>query len=463
MLTVIRRHKLAFAIATAAGLLLRLYFVLGHPVVQGDALVYAEIAKNVLNFGIFGMTGANGPTPTLIRLPGFPLFLAAVFKLFGQDNFRAVMLIHTAVDLASCLLIADTARRLVSEKAATIAFVLAALCPFTANYVGTPLTETLEIFFTIAAIDAAVIAFDQRSLRWWAVSGLAVAAAIQLRPDGGLLVGSIGLVILWQLYRRPQARKHLFTAGVVFAVAALLPLAPWAYRNWKVFRVFQPIPNTAAADPNEFVPVGWNTWIKTWAMDYSTTEDLTFLVSGTKIDMSAVPPRAFDSAEERQYVESLFAEYNSTVTMNPALDRKFFQIAEAKKRTHWFRYYFALPLARITMMWFRPRTEMLPLDTHWWDFENDIHDSTIAVLLGLFNGALIVFAELGIRTGGVRLLGLLVVYPIARSVLLMTLGALEDRYTLECFPMVFILAGTYLQGWFCGSKKEPALIASVRA
>ena len=53
-------------------------------------------------------------------------------------------------------LIADLARRIASERAAKVAFLLAALCPFLANYSAAVLTETLEIFFTALALDLAM-------------------------------------------------------------------------------------------------------------------------------------------------------------------------------------------------------------------------------------------------------------------------------------------------------------------
>src|SRR6202040_253479 len=92
-------------------------------------------------------------TPTLSRLPGYPAFLATVFAVFGVGHFRAVLLLQVLFDLATCFLIADLARRLFCERAAQAAFLLAALCPFLANYTAAALTETLETFFTALALD----------------------------------------------------------------------------------------------------------------------------------------------------------------------------------------------------------------------------------------------------------------------------------------------------------------------
>jgi len=102
-----------------------------------------------------------------------------------------------------------------------------------------------------------------------------------------------------------------------------------------------------------------------------------------------------------------------------------------------------LPLGRTLDVWLRPRTEMLPLDTHWWDFESDINDSSWATGLGVLNLLLVLAAIGGAVRGRVQCLGLLVVYPIVRTLLLMKMAAVEDRYTLECFPMLYVLAAAW--------------------
>jgi len=79
-----------------------------------------------------------------------------VFAIFGKDNFRAVLALQVLIDVGTCLILADAARRCIrSERAAKGAFAFTALCPFLANYAGAVLTETLEIFFTALALDLA--------------------------------------------------------------------------------------------------------------------------------------------------------------------------------------------------------------------------------------------------------------------------------------------------------------------
>ncbi len=135
--------------ASLAALSLRVLLVWRFPAVVDDSRLYADIARNWLQHGVYGITNSGVIVPTLSRLPGYPAFLAAIFTIFGADNFRAVLLLQVLFDLATCFLIADMARRLFSEREAKAAFLLAAICPFLANYSAAALTETLEIFFTV--------------------------------------------------------------------------------------------------------------------------------------------------------------------------------------------------------------------------------------------------------------------------------------------------------------------------
>src|SRR5215469_10011270 len=160
MLAMVRKHARFFLGTALLALAFRLWLVFRAPAVVDDSRLYADIAKNWLQHGVYGITNSGTIMPTLSRLPGYPAFLAAIFWLFGTDDFRAVLLVQVVFDLATCILIADIAGRIFSERAAKAAFLLAAVCPFLANYAAAALTETLEIFFTALALDLAIRGLD---------------------------------------------------------------------------------------------------------------------------------------------------------------------------------------------------------------------------------------------------------------------------------------------------------------
>ncbi|MGC2109566.1 MAG: glycosyltransferase family 39 protein [Candidatus Korobacteraceae bacterium] len=437
---------------TVAALALRLAFYFRYPHVTGDSLIYGDIARNWLDHGVFGLTHGDGVHPTLIRLPGYPAFLAACFLLFGREHYHAVLLVQIVIDLATCFVIADLARRTLSARAARFAFLLAALCPFTANYTVAPLAETLSLFFVAMALDAAAAGFDaveKGHEAWlaWSWCGVAVSCGILLRPDGGILLIALGLYMVWRMWRRPAERLRLFWAGALVLAISIAPLVPWTIRNWRDFHRFQPLVPQSASDPDEFVPDGFDRWVRTWSADYVSTEEIYWNVPGDKIDISLLPLRAFDSEAEREQTETIAQDYSKTLVVNPALNARFTELAKERIRHDPLRYYVWLPAMRIADMWLRPRTEMLPLNSRWWEFADDTQSSVIATLWGALNLLFIVAAVMGVVCGPrPRYLGMMLLFVVLRSAFLGTLSNPEPRYTLECYPVVLLLGAAWVMG-----------------
>ena len=448
-----------FLLVTLAAFALRFFFYIRFPHVTGDSLIYGDIAKNWLQHGIYGLSHAEGPRPTWIRLPGYPAFLAACFLLFGSEHYNAVLLVQIVIDVAGCFVIADLARRTVSPRAARFAFLLAALCPFTANYTVAPLAETLSIFFTALALDCAVAAFqaaEEGLTRWsaWMGCGIAVAAGVLLRPDGGLLLVALGVFLMWRIWQRPAVRARLFWAGALLLAVSLAPLAPWTVRNWRDFHRFQPLAPRYASDPDEFVPSGFDKWMRTWVVDYVSTEEVYWQVPGDDVDLHNLPSRAFDSAPEREKTQAIFNDYAKTHFVGPELNARFAELATERIKRAPLRYYVWLPALRIADMWLRPRTEMLPLNTRWWEYGNDTRSSVVATLWGALNLLFLFAAVMGLVRGPrPRYLALMLLFVLLRSAFLGTLENPEPRYTLECFPVVLLLGGA----WLSGIKRTKAL------
>jgi len=452
---IVRDSRRYFVLLTLAAVALRLIFYLKFPHIEGDSLIYGDIAKNWLDHGVFGLTHTDGVHPTWIRLPGYPAFLAACFALFGHEHYHAVLLVQIVVDVVTCFVIADLARRTISAGAARAAFLLAALCPFTANYTVAPLAETLSIFFVALALDAAAagllaIEEERSALQAWICCGAAVACGILLRPDGGILLIAIGAYLLWRLWKKPPERSHLFLAGVLVLAISLAPLVPWTIRNWRDFHRFQPLVPESASDPDEFVPSGFDKWARTWSADYVSNEDVLWQVPGDKVDIVTLPSRAFDSEQQRVQTQSLMDAYNESLVVNPQLNARFMALANERIAASPLRYYVWLPTLRVADMWLRPRTEMLPLDSRWWAFRDDPSSSILAAGWGALNLLFLFAALMGLIRGlRPRFLGMMLLFVLLRSAFLGTLANPEPRYTLECYPVVLLLGA----GWLANVKK----------
>ena len=458
MLQLLRKDARFFLAAGLMAVALRLLFALHYPGIVDDSRLYADIAMNWLQYGVYAITNSGHVVPTLSRLPGYPAFLAAVFTIFGWSNFRAVLLVQVVFDLGTCFLIADIARRILSKRAAKAAFVLAALCPFLANYAAAALTETLEIFFTALALDLAVCGLATLSKTEsanpapaaWFGCGLSISACILLRPDGGILLAAFGLYWLLLFFRSLIRKKQtaeaprllpILRAGTILALTALAPLVPWTLRNLHTLHHFEPLAPRYANDSDEPLMPGFNRWTKTWIAEYTSVEEIYWNVPGTALDITRLPRRAFDSVEQRQQTTQLFADYNRDNDVTPELDAQFAMLAATRIHAAPLRYYVWLPVMRIADMWLRPRTELLPADPRWWQFNDQPSWLVVSVLFGLLNLAYVAAATAGfLRARALPGIGLLLLFVLLRSLFLGTLENPEPRYTLECYPAVIILA-----------------------
>jgi hypothetical protein len=448
-----RKAGVQIATALALGLALRLMFVVHTPRIAGDTLIYGDIAKNWMQHGVYGFSQtASGPVPTLIRLPGYPMFLALCFAVFGADHYRAVMVVQCLIDLATCLLVADLARRLFGRRAGMVVLWLAALCPFTANYVAAPLTETLSLlciavaFWGMERWRSAGLGWN----RWLWVIAAALAYAVLLRPEQGLLAAAVIPAMLWMELR---ARKDGLSAAVpvlVAAVCVVLPLVPWTVRNWRTFHVFEPLAPRYANDPGEEVPRGFQRWYKSWGIDFASTEDVYWNWDSAPIDIADIPTRAFDTEEQYSRTAALLTKYNPQTTATPELDSGFEALAQERIADDPLRYYVALPVARLMNMLLRPRTEMMEIDLEWWRWKHP-GKTLFAAAYGLLNLVYLALGASGLwrwrREGwDAPLAWSMIAFVVLRCGMLLTLDNSEPRYTLEFFPLLQVWAGALFAG-----------------
>ena len=457
------KMRVNVALAAVAGLALHLFFVLKLPVTDsGDAPFYIELAWNWLKNGVYGFPVYGQLTPVDMRVPGYPAFLASVFAFAGQST-RAAMVAQIFVDLATCFVIALIAARLAPgpsrRKVALAGLWLAALCPFTANYTAVVLTETLVIFFTALAILVLLQTFPGSSTkietatepRWagvlsnpWLLAGLVVGFGTLVRPETPLLLFAAGLILLAKWWR-PLDWGKLARAGILMGVGLLLPLAPWAARNWHTLHDVQFLAPRYSELPGEYTPLGFTAWTNTWMWRFRDVYLSQWKVNDEEIDISQLPPYAFDSEDERERVSDLIDEYNEALTVDPSLDQGFREIARERTERHPVRTYLKIPALRSLTLWFTPRVELLPSSGHLWpvrvEWQDDRPDFLATLGLTVVNGIYILLAFMGAwvarRQPGVALL---IVFCMVRTLFFARfVETPEPRYVLECFPAVIAL------------------------
>src|SRR5215510_1278503 len=99
MLSKVLRKKIVIAIAiTALALGFRLFLALHLPNDDDDdGKFYALVARNLLDHHGYSGEEEEPYVPTYVRVPGYPLFLAGIFRVFGVNNNRAVRVIQATL------------------------------------------------------------------------------------------------------------------------------------------------------------------------------------------------------------------------------------------------------------------------------------------------------------------------------------------------------------------------------
>jgi hypothetical protein len=457
-MTATNKMRANVAAAVCAGLALRVYLVLKFPVTDtGDGPFYIELAWNWLKNGVYGFAVHGQLTAVDMRVPGYPAFLAAVFAFAGQSP-RAVMLAQVVVDLATCLVIALIAARLAPEnsrrRVALAGLWLATLCPFTANYTAVVLTETLVIFLTALAIlvllqtdvgGAQVARAGSFLANPWLLAGIVVGFGTLVRPETPLVLFAAGLVLLAKWWR-PADWMKLVRAGLMMGLGLLLPLVPWAARNWNTLHDVQFLAPRYSELPGEYTPLGFTAWTNTWMWRFRDVYLTQWKVNEEEIATDQLPAYAFDSQDEKERMAELLDEYNEALTIDPPLDQEFREIARERTERHPLRTYVTVPLLRTLTLWFTPRVELLPSSGHLWplreEWQDDRPDFLVTLGLSVVNVIYIALALAGAwlarrRPGW----ALLILFCLLRTLFFVKfVETPEPRYVLECFPAVIALA-----------------------
>ena len=193
---------------------------------KGDEADYHAIATQFVSG--HGFSNPDG-TPTARRPPAYPIFLAALYAVFGPSPI-AGRLAQVLLGVVVVALTAGLARRIFDERVALTAAAFAALNPFLAFISGYLLTENLYMVLILAAL---CLAPHPRSMlaapRRRVLAAAALLAAATLTRPTGMPVFEWVLATTLLLAAVPW-RARLFRALAVAAVFALV-LAPWHARN----------------------------------------------------------------------------------------------------------------------------------------------------------------------------------------------------------------------------------------
>jgi 4-amino-4-deoxy-L-arabinose transferase-like glycosyltransferase len=408
----------------------RVALVLQFPMPAGDELRYTTPAVNLLAGRGFSSAVSEPYTPSEATVPGYPLFIAAIYAVFGQQN-SAVRIAQSLIDLLTCLLVAFISFNLAPAALRTPAAISALLIYgclswFTVDWTRYVLTETLALFFTCLAIAVGITAF--RMGRWlWAVAGAMCGMALLTRADSVLLVSAFVLFLALQIVRR---RAAAVANLLFFSLAVVVILAPWILRNYYSLGKFQPLASEYGFAQTRYMPDGYLLWIRTWITDEAHFKVFqpAFQPGDRTFDPHELPDSVFDSAEEKEQVFRLIAEYDREGQFTSGMNDKFRVIAHERIKHAPMRFFLYLPLVRIASVW------LTGFATH-----NSFH-RFLRILLVL---PILIGGTLGLAFWGRNqpLTQLLVLVVLTRTLFLGYHYGPEARYIVEAYPAMIAACG----------------------
>jgi 4-amino-4-deoxy-L-arabinose transferase-like glycosyltransferase len=206
-----------------------------------DGLLYSNMAENFLHGK--GLINTVRDKEYVVG-PVYPYLLAALYYLFGLQNYTAVVFFQTIVSSVTAVLGFQLGRKLSGQVCASIVFASMCFYPPFLYWNRYILSETVYTFtitlFLITLLNYTQNAQKKRSLKYTVSLGLVLGLSILVRP---ILLPIFPVLLFWFFicnYR--NWKKSLGDLALVGLIICLI-LAPWWVRNYARYHQFIAVTN----------------------------------------------------------------------------------------------------------------------------------------------------------------------------------------------------------------------------
>lgn len=278
-----------------------------------NPMEHRGVARALLNGDGFAFNEFNFYGPSSVQSPPYPLLLAGLFKIFGEDApgaYVTAMAINALAGALSCVVAGLLALRLgASFLIALMSAALVAVWPTQVYAVTVAQAISLITLCTVCIIWLFYVSIDtQKILPWLGYSLIGCLGALT-EPVLLPFMALSGLLILF--WPKLTWSIRLRNAAILF-LSALLVIGPWSYRNYKVHGKFVPVKNTV--------------WVNIWkgANPYATGTDRLPMTDSMREQLKTMTDAQkrnanFDNA--RQY-DKLTEEQLRALNRKPEIERE---------------------------------------------------------------------------------------------------------------------------------------------
>lgn len=195
---------------------------LDHPVVQGDAMTFHQVAQHLADGE--GFRAAFEDVPTAEHPPGWELVLAAA-DLLGGNGYTSHRLLGALIGTLTVVGVGLLGRRVAGDAVGLVAATLAAVNPMLWGADVSLMSEPLYGLLLVAALLVATRLRDRPTVRTAAALGALIGLATLTRGEALAFLILLAVPLLWRRWR-PLAAA---------AAACVLVIAPWTIRNLVTF------------------------------------------------------------------------------------------------------------------------------------------------------------------------------------------------------------------------------------
>ena len=205
----IRNSIILFFVSLLVRLCYILFFVEYEYFLIEDQAVYIKLAQQFIEVGVAGLDSE--------RVPGYPLFLSAIYTLFSESLWD-IVIIQILLDSITCVVVALMAVSLF-EKGFWVAGVLAAVNLNMVILSASILTDTLFLFLFALFLFSLIKYLQKNSTMWFFLLVLFISMAVLVRASGYYL---LYILFIWLIGLRSFKKDSIFKIAKLGSIYILV-------------------------------------------------------------------------------------------------------------------------------------------------------------------------------------------------------------------------------------------------
>jgi 4-amino-4-deoxy-L-arabinose transferase-like glycosyltransferase len=205
---------------------------------NSDGRDYLRLAENLVENGNYSLDTEPPYEPNLKRVPGYPIFLVALYILAGGEHSPFLILVTNLIfSLLNIWLLIQVGRQLFSPTISALAGLIYALAPISIVLANQAMSESLFTFLVLLSLYF-VVQWKPETWRQVIIGaiglGILLALATYVRA-----IATYVLPIFWLYWivRYFNLKKAAILVSLSFMVFVAL-LFPWYFRNYNAFGVY---------------------------------------------------------------------------------------------------------------------------------------------------------------------------------------------------------------------------------